>query len=319
MIHIGILGCASIAERAFIPAILKLPEQFRLAGVASRAPEKANRLAKRFACRAYPGYEHLIADASVDAIYIPLPTGLHLEWVCRALAAGKHVYVEKSAAASLSEAETMVSAATTADRALMEGYMFQYHRQHRQLKAILSAGVIGDVRHFASAFGFPPLPSENFRYNPKLGGGVLLDAAGYPLRAAHLLLERDLVVQAATLHRNANGVGIYGSAFLSAGDGLGASLAFGFDNGYQCFYQVWGSKGRITANKAFTSRPEQTPTFTLETDSGVETIEAEADDHFVGALRAFHRAVHDTTESQRLSAELLEQSRALADIEALSR
>jgi predicted dehydrogenase len=114
-IRIGILGCAEIARRSMIPAILSLRDRFELVAVASRDRAKAEAFASRFDCRAVVGYEPLLRPELVDAVYVPLPSGLHPEWVGRALETGLHVYAEKSLALRFEQAREMVSQASSPD------------------------------------------------------------------------------------------------------------------------------------------------------------------------------------------------------------
>ena len=230
----------------------------------------------------------------IDAVYIPLPTGLHEEWIVKALKAGKHVYAEKSIADSFESAKRMVNLAREKDLALVEGYMFLYHTQHQAVKKLIEDGAIGELRNVHAAFGFPPLPEGNFRYDKQIGGGALYDAAGYPLRAVHMLLGPDYKVTAATLYTDPKtGTNLYGSAFLSGRPGVGAQIAFGFDHFYQCYYEIWGSKGKITAERAFTPAADFMPVIHLEQQGVSERMPQPACNHFVGAMKEFYRVCGD--------------------------
>lgn len=318
-IRIGVMGCAGIAHRSVIPAILQLNELFSLNAVASRDNSKAKHFANEFNCRAITGYDSLINSPDIDAIYIPLPTGLHKEWINKALNAGKHVYAEKSIASCCSDTKEMILNARNNCLALMEGFMFQYHSQHQVVFDLINADKIGDIRYFHSSFGFPPLPNSDFRYIESIGGGALLDAAGYPLRAAHFILGNNLEVKGAALHIDTNVMtNIWGSAFLSNNDGLGASIAFGFDNYYQCRYEIWGAKGKIVADRAFTPRPDFSPQIILETTGGSEVIQAKPDNHFVKALIEFHRIICNQSSRQKHYEDILLQSYSLETIRNLA-
>lgn len=315
MINIGILGCAAIAERSVIPAINNLPENYKLIAVSSRNSEKAIEFAEKFNCEGIVGYENMINRTDIDALYVPLPTGLHKEWINKALNSGKHVYAEKSIALNLAECESMVEAAKENQVALMEGFMFQYHSQHQHLKQLINDGAIGELRHFSASFGFPPLEKENFRYDPIVGGGALYDAGAYPLRASFFILGDNLEVTGAAIKRDAvSGASIFGSAFLKGENGIGASISFGFDNFYQSNYQLWGNKGKITVERAYTPRPNMIPTFTLENQNGLQVIESTADDHFQKALLEFHAIILNSDLRSRHFKEILQQSEALEKI-----
>ena len=291
-IKIGVLGCADIAKRSFIPAIKELETLFDLVAVSSRTIKKANELASEFNCQAIEGYEELINLPDLDAIYIPLPTGLHKEWINKALSNGLHVYSEKSISMSTFDSEVMINNASSNSLALMEGYMFLYHNQHKIVKGLIHKGKIGHIRFFQSSFGFPPLKQNNFRYNLDIGGGALIDIAGYPLRAAHFILNKNLRVRAASVHFDPiSKTSIWGSAFLSDKSGLGASIAFGFDNYYQCNYEIWGSKGKIIVKKAFTPLSDFTPEIILVKDDQNTKIQSKAENHFTKALEEFHRII----------------------------
>ena len=290
--RIGVMGCANIAIRSVIPAIKELNNYFQLCAIASRSKEKANKYCEIYNCEPVVGYEKLLARNDIDAIYIPLPTGLHYEWIMKSLISGKHVYAEKSFAMNFLEAKEIVTLARKMNLALMEGYMFQYHSQHRKVLSILKRGEIGKIRNFSSSFGFPPLEKNNFRYDNKLGGGSLMDAAGYPLRATYFILGDDIYVTGANLYFDSRlKTNIYGSAFLKCANGIGAHISFGFDNFYQCKYEIWGSKGLLTVNKAFTPRPNCATEIIIETSNNRKIVNCDPDNHFIKAFIEFYMII----------------------------
>jgi len=318
IIRIGVLGCAKVADLSVIPAIKNLPDNFKLIAVASRDYKKARSFAQKFNCEPIEGYGNLINRKDIDAIYIPLPTGLHAEWVNKALFAGKHVYAEKSIASKFSEAKEMVHNAKASNLALMEGYMFQYHSQHQHVMKLIKDGVIGEIRHFSASFGFPPLSPGNFRYDKIIGGGALMDAAGYPLRAAFFILGNELKVAGASVYYDSkNGTSIYGSAYLSGKNGIGASISFGFDNYYQCSYQLWGSKGKIIVERAYTPGPDFIPTFLIENADGKQVIKSTPDNHFQKAFLEFHRIIVGEGKKNHYN-DILVQSKNLEEIKIQS-
>ena len=280
---------------------------------------KANDFADTFGCEAIIGYEKLIARDDIDALYIPLPTGLHSEWVGKAIAAGKHVYVEKSFSLSLCETRSLIKIASRKDIAVMEGYMFLYHNQQKLALSFLQDGYIGEPRHFHGCFSFPPLPLDDFRYKENIGGGVLMDAAGYPLRAARFFCGDAMTVDAATIFCNSDtGVSIWGSAFLSNMAGLGASIAFGFDNFYQCHYEITGSIGKLSVARAYTPGPNLATQITIETADDVQVVGVEPDNHFLGALLEFYSLIQNKTKRRKHYHDIVEQSLALGDIKRKS-
>ena len=311
-LRIGVLGCASIAKRSVIPAIKSIAE-FELVAIASRTKEKAANFAEEFECDAVVGYQELIDRKDIDVIYMPLPTGLHEEWVVKALEAGKHIHIEKSLAMNYDSAKRMVELAREKGLLIMENFMFIYHQQHQFVKGLIAQGEIGEVRCFRSSFGFPPLEKDNFRYNSELGGGALLDAAAYTVRVSQYFLGNDIKVEAATLNTMNTEVDLFGGAYLKAPNGIFAEVAFGFDNFYQCNYEIWGSKGKIISQRAFTPGVDFKPTITLEQQGDNINYEIGAENHFVNILNEFKRCVLENDFESKYN-EILNQSRLLQEL-----
>ena len=195
----------------------------------------------------------------------------------------------------------------------MENFMFLYHSQQSFVKNLIDEGKLGEIRCFRGAFGFPLLNKTNFRYQKELGGEALLDAAAYTIRASQLFLGTELKVEAATLNYNDSEVDISGGAFLKCKSGTFSEIAFGFDNFYQCNYEIWGSKGKITAHKAYTPAVDFTPTITLEQQGETFNYELEADNHFVNILKEFNNCILKN-EYEEKYLEILNQSRLLQEL-----
>ncbi len=282
-IKVGILGCANIAKRSLIPAFAGHPH-FELAAIASRDKKNAEEVAKPYGCSAMT-YDEL-SDADLDLIYVPLPNGLHLEWVTKCLNAGKHVLCEKSLGCTLEEVESMVALACEKQLFLMESFQWRFHSQTSTAKEIIASGVLGEMRCFRASFGFPPFPSrDNIRYNKDLGGGALLDTGAYTVKATTEFLGHDVEVRASTLRFDKElGVDVGGTIYMERSDGLVSETAFGFDNFYQCNYEIWGSKGKLTVKRAFTAPLGFEPEIVIETAEGVEVRKLPADDHFARML-----------------------------------
>ncbi len=287
-IRIGIMGFASIAKRLMIPAILKSNDIFELVAIASRDSEKVREDFNNPEID-YLNYEELIERNDISAIYMPLPTGLHEEWATKALLKKKHLLVEKSFAMDYLSAQKIIELAAQQNCVVMENFMFCHHSQHRWIKEMLSSDSIGKTRVFRSQFGFPPLEHSNFRYNKEMGGGALLDAGAYTIKASQMFFGNQLEVESAVLYvSKETGVDMYGNVTLIDNEGIVCQLSFGFDNHYQCNYEFWGSKGTLVAKKAFTPKPEEKPVVLLDTAIENKIIELEPDNHFVKILKAFH-------------------------------
>lgn len=323
-LRVGVMGCASIAERMVIPAILQT-EGLELAAIASRTPEKAQAYAEKFGGEALTGYQSLVDREDIDLIYMPLPTGLHLEWAIPLLKSGKHILLEKSLASNQIEAEAIVQAARQAGKLVKENFMFAYHRQMAWIKDLLQSGRLGTVRCVRASFGFPPFPDPaNIRYKPELGGGALLDAGAYTLKVSSELFGDQVEYRASHLAMDSGkGVDLFGGIFLCGPEGMVIETAFGFDHFYQCSLEIWGTKGRLVAERIFTSGPGVVAKIRIEEPGNQEVVEMEPDNHFVNLLRD----MVSTIESGRFEsgyqeilrqAQLLDLSRNGASIHTLA-
>ena len=177
----GVLGTADIAHGATIPG-MQLAENCELAAIAGRNLETAQQFQREFGFqKAYEGYEALLADPEVEAVYVPLPNSLHAEWSIRALQAGKHVLCEKPLAPTEAEAERMFRAAEDNHVFLMEAFAYLHNPAVEAIKAELDAGTIGEIRYLDSAFIAGRRPDTDIRLRRETFGGALYDLGCYPV------------------------------------------------------------------------------------------------------------------------------------------
>lgn len=312
---LGILGTADIAFRRFLPALQKC-EGLSYAGVASRTPEKGTRFQEVFGGEIYDGYDALLADQTIDAVYVPLPPALHFEWGKKVLEAGKHLLMEKPFTTGLAETETLLALARERGLAVHENYMFLYHSQLAKIKEWIADGTLGEVRLIRAAFGFPKREADDFRYKKELGGGALLDCGGYPVRLAlELLGESARVVQARLSQPEGYEVDLYGSAVLENDAGLCAQISFGMDNAYQCQLEVWGSRATLIAPRIFTAGADFRPRLILRGSAGETQTELEQDDQFLHSTEVFQKATEDTGVREQLFQHILKQGMLIRTIQ----
>lgn len=317
-VRIGVLGCAEIARRRMLPAFAADPGS-RLVAVASRDSAKAAEVAGRFGCAAVTGYEQLLADPGIEAVYVPLPLSMHAEWIERALLAGKHVLGEKPLTPDPRTTGRLFALARERGLVLAENFMFPYHRQHGRVRELLADGAIGELRSFSAEFAIPAPPEDNIRYRPELGGGALLDIAVHPLLAAWLFLGPDLEVRGARLRRHPrHGVDTGGAILLATPDGTTAQVVFGMEHAYRSAYELWGSQGRIRVEPAYAPATDHRPVIRLERPDGTEEMTLEADDQYENAVRSFSLAVRSAPSDLRQD-QSLALARLLADVRAADR
>jgi len=187
MLKIGLMGAAKIAPAAIV-APVKASSGARLVAIAARDRDKAQKFAAKHEIpRVLDSYEALLADPDIDAVYIPLPNGLHGRWAIKAVEAGKHVLCEKPLAANAAEAEAMADASDRAGRVMMEAFHYRYHPLAARMKEIVESGELGETREIFSTMAFPLPLFGDIRYNFALGGGAMMDAGCYTVHMARLV------------------------------------------------------------------------------------------------------------------------------------
>jgi predicted dehydrogenase len=202
MLRIGILGAAKIAPPALVrPA--RAVDEVEVSAVAARDPARADAFARKHGiARTLPSYQALLDDPDVDAVYNPLPNGLHAEWTLKALAAGKHVLCEKPFTANAAEARTVAAAAKAAGLVVMEAFHYRYHPLAERMRSIAHSGELGTIRSVKASLCFPLPKFSDIRYDYSLAGGAMMDAGVYPLTCLRLLGpdEPQVVTARAKLH-----------------------------------------------------------------------------------------------------------------------
>jgi predicted dehydrogenase len=183
-VQIGVLGAARIAPPALIkPA--KSNADVVVAAVAARDVSRAQAFAaKHDIARVHDSYDALLADPGLDAIYNPLPNGLHGKWTRAALAAGKHVLCEKPFTANAAEAREITGLAAQSDRVVMEAFHYRYHPMALRIEEIIASGELGKLERVEAALCFPLPKFSDIRYNYSLAGGATMDAGCY---AVHMV------------------------------------------------------------------------------------------------------------------------------------
>lgn len=333
MKRIGIICPSEIAFRRFLPA-LKEAGCFEYAGVAiankeefvaatdeilAKERSKAQTFVDNYGGKIYEGYRNLIESDDIDAIYLPLPPGLHYQWAKAALAAGKHILVEKPCTTALANTQDLLQEADRISLAVHENYMFAFHDQLKAVNDIVDSGEIGDVRLYRISFGFPMRAQNDFRYNKALGGGALLDCGGYTFKYASLLLGSTAKMKYAQSN-NIDGfsVDMYGSAALVNDKGVTAQVAFGMDHNYKCELEIWGSKGTIFTNRILTAPAGFVPEVVIRKGNEEEKRNLPADDAFKKSILHFSQCVENNDTRKENYQTLLRQAKLVEDFKVLA-
>jgi predicted dehydrogenase len=196
-VRIGILGAARIAPAAAIKPARNVAEA-EVVAVAARDRSRAQAFASKHGiAKVCDSYAALIADPDIDAIYNPLPNGLHAEWTIAALEAGKHVLCEKPFTANATEAQDVAAVASRTGLVVMEAFHYRYHPLAQRMRDIVESGELGPIRRVETALCFPLPKFSDIRYQYDLAGGATMDVGTYTVHIARLLgCEEPEVVSA---------------------------------------------------------------------------------------------------------------------------
>jgi len=237
----GILGTGDI-NRRLLPGARE-SDELDVVAVGSRSPERAQAFATEMGIpRAIGSYEALLADPDVDAVYICLPNGMHHEWTMHALAAGKHVLVEKPYSTKPAEVTEAFDAADRAGLVLSEGFMWRHIPQTQRLREILPS--LGELQTIRGSFSFLLENLQNIRMNPDLAGGSLMDLGCYCVSAARLLTgeEPDHVYAESVV--GPTGVDVRLAGILHFPGGVTAELNCGFTSDHMSLEAI-GTDGWV--------------------------------------------------------------------------
>lgn len=273
----GVLGTAGIARWATIPG-MKKSKNCELYAIAGRDEKKVDAYKKEFGFeKGYVGYDALLADPDVQAVYIPLPNHIHCEWVIKALEAKKHVLCEKPLAMNADEVQKMFDAAKKNGVILMEAYAYLHSPYVESLKKDVQSGIIGNVDFIDTAFvtqGY----KEDFRLHKEFGGSAMYDLGCYCTTMILSLINSDVT----EIHASAdikNGVDYLTVAGLNFANGARASFTVGMalganTNGRYDRLYIHGTKGSIISAVEYNQEGKLSYTISAEGKSIIRNIDA---------------------------------------------
>jgi predicted dehydrogenase len=249
-VRFGILSTAAIAEHLIGP--LRDSPLAEPVAVASRDGDRAAAWAARHGVpRSHGSYEALLADARVEAVYLPLPNGLHGEWARRALAAGKHVLCEKPLTATAAEAQELYALAADRRLVLAEAAMYRHHPQTALLRRVV-AERLGPLRALHAAFHYPIDGLDgDVRARPELAGGALRDLGVYCVSVLNLLAGGEPEEARGRARRHAGGVDVAFSGALAYAGGVTAGFDCSMDSALALHLIVTGERGTLTVPNPF--------------------------------------------------------------------
>jgi xylose dehydrogenase (NAD/NADP) len=302
----GIISTADI-NRKLIPGV-QASDKAELIAVASRDRSRAEAYARDWDIdRAYGSYEELLEDPNVEAVYIPLPNTLHVEWSIRALEAGKHVLCEKPLSRHPEQVEEAFDVADRAGRYLMEAFMYRHNPQTARLKQLVDEGTIGELRVIRSAFGYSLYDEANIRLRMDVEGGALMDVGCYNVSGSRLLGGEPERVWGEAWYGPTGTDWVFTGTLRFPGDVL-ATFDCGTALANRDELEAIGSEGSLFLDDPWHCNE---PVIEVRRDDGVERIELEYADSYRLELENVSAAIRGEAELLLGREDALRQARAL--------
>jgi predicted dehydrogenase len=318
-----VLGSAGIAVNKVIPA-MQGAVLSQVVAIASRSEDKARSTAESLGIpRAYGSYEDLLADAEIEAVYIPLPNHLHAEWTMAAARAGKHVLCEKPLATSSAQAREMIDASKQAGVKLMEAFMYRLHPLWVKVRRLIDDGVIGDLLAIQSFFSYFNVDPQDIRNIVAFGGGALFDVGCYPVNMSRMLFGAEPSTVKSVIRRDPDfGTDVVTSVILDF-DGRHTTFTASTQLEDDQRVHIQGTKGRLLVEIPYNIPPDR-PTRILAFSGGEPPVapgvvvhQIPAADQYGVQADAFSRAIREDlpvpTDPEDAVANLIVMERIFAD------
>ncbi|HET6818603.1 MAG TPA: Gfo/Idh/MocA family oxidoreductase [Mycobacteriales bacterium] len=296
-LRVGVLGAARIAPLAIVKPARVVPG-VAVTAVAARDRSRAEAFATKHGIpRVHASYDELVDDPEIDAVYIPLPNGLHAEWTLKAIAAGKHVLCEKPFTSNAAEAQQVADVAEMSDVVVMEAFHYRYHELAQRMQAVVHDGTIGDVESVRTWLCFPLPKFSDIRYDYALAGGATMDCC-YPVHAMRLLGpgEPEVVSASAKLLGRSEGKidRAMSTHFRFANGAVGRSEASMWSHRLlRVAAHVEGTRGQMKVLNYVAPQIYNSLKVTVNGKTTRERVRGDAS--YVAQLKAFVAAVRDGT------------------------
>jgi predicted dehydrogenase len=297
----GVLGVANIAVKKVIPA-MQAGEWSTILGIASRDLNKAEDAARQLRIeKSYASYEDLLEDPEIEAVYIPLPNHLHVEWASKAAEAGKHVLCEKPISLTVDEARQLLPVRESTGVKIQEAFMVRTHPQWVSVLNLIDNGRIGDVRSVMGYFSYNNQDPRNIRNIKEIGGGGLMDIGCYLIYFSRLIFAAEpkrvvsLIEEHPTTHTD-----VLTSALLDFPEGHSVFTCSTRVTPYQRI-QIIGTAGRIEVQIPVNAPPDIPCKIFIDdgsdlTGKAIETIEFAVSDQYTIQGDLFSRAIRENTD-----------------------
>ncbi len=246
----GILGAARVNER-LLPALIDAPNS-EVVAISSRRPGAAEETIRKYSphstgIKTLNGFEALLLEKEVEAIYIPLANHEHIEWAIKSIESGRHVLIEKPMSIRLQDILSIEQAAKKHNVKVMEGFMYYFHPQHQRVREIVASGKIGEVRFAKASFSFMMRPARMYRLanDTAMGGGAMWDIGPYAVHVLRHCFDNEPISVNAMSKFSETGADVSTSGIIDFGDGKRGHFDTSFECARQSEYTIIGTRGGI--------------------------------------------------------------------------
>ena len=247
----AILGAARVNEK-LIPAITN-SKQGELVAIGSRRKNAAEECVKKYAqehiesIKCHTGFELILNNKEIDAIYIPLSNEEHTETALRAINNKKHVLIEKPMAIKSQEVELLIDAAKRNNVRIMEGFMYVFHPQFDRIQNIINSSILGEINYAHSMFSFPIQAARYYRINRSIknGGGALWDIGPYAIHTIRSCFKENPIRVYGQSNLNEHGADISTTGMIDFGLNKKATFDISFECVRRSEFEVFGKNGRL--------------------------------------------------------------------------
>ncbi len=287
----GILGASNFAKTTMAPAIHEASFG-SLNAIATRDAAKAAPFQALVpGIEVFSDYEALINSPDIDAVYIPLPNHLHVEWAKKAALAGKHVLCEKPIALRASDIDELIETREQTGKTIAEGFMVTHHPQWAYVKEQLASGAIGKLRHIQGVFTYFNDDASNIRNRSEVGGGALYDIGVYPTVTARFATGAEPIVKSSKITWE-NGVDTTARAQLEFQDDVSFDFYVSMRMNLRQEMVFHGDKGLIRVHTPFNAQKVRSTEVEIRNSNGTELIKHFPEDRqYVLQTAAFNQAV----------------------------
>lgn len=310
----GIMSTAQIGENRLLPAI-RNSESGEVVAIASRSEEKAIAFAEKHGIpMAFGSYEALLASDAVDAIYCPLPTGMHKEWCLKSAQAGKPMLCEKPICINRTDAEEVFDVFEKANVLVSEAYMYRFHPRNHKVRDLVAEGAIGELRSIETTFNVS-IPRSDIRYSKELGGGAILDLGCYCVGISRFITGQEPIAVKALAHiGKTSQVDETMVGCLQFPNEVYATFSCSMTTAFDCCYTVYGSEGFIrVGHGGMIPWPGESFHLELVKNGKTERIDIPDADHYCLLVEAFNQALLKGEKT------VISRSESLANLEVLDR